>query len=319
MKWWRGFGLVVLVSVLGYSLWAFVPDPSICTSQQNAAWVSVDWMSKPIHRQAVENLARSLKQRNIGVIYPYASFFRARDMRFTNSYKYAKEFVATLHRVYPELRVFAWVGVPLKAKRFGGVRGWVELENPAQRLEVVRLTQNLMQQADFAGVHLNVETVTNHDPAYLQLLEEVRAALPADKILSIAANQIVLPLQEWLPVLRDLGWSADYLHQIAQHATQIAVMSYDSNLPWSGFYRTWIRQQAKALSMVLRQTEWFLGISVSKERTRSHQPAVESLEHGLSGFCAADSNATGVAVYADWEWSSAEQMVWEKWMQSAGR
>jgi hypothetical protein len=31
-----------------------------------------------------------------------------------------------------------------------------------QRLEVVRLTQNLMQQADFTGVHLNVETVSQH-------------------------------------------------------------------------------------------------------------------------------------------------------------
>ena len=81
-----------------------------------------------------------------------------------------------------------------------------------------------------------------------------------------------------------------------------------------------MREQVKGISSSLENSDvqLFIGISVSQEKTISHQPAVESLANGLAGLCAGLTNpkaVQGVAIYSDWEFADSEEQLWQAWQR----
>lgn len=314
-------GVLIVIYVL-VLFWGWTPanfsNPN-CKFTQNAAWISVDWTSQPVDEIAVRQLAESAKSRNLKYLFPYVSYLKS-DGTFGPSYQYANEFVSTFRKSNKDVRILAWVGLPLANNRPIGVQGWIDLSERNAREQIVQFMADLIEQSGFDGVHINAETVQNNDPYFLNLLDEVRQNIGKDKVISIAGSHWFPDYINILPIVRDFRWTGSYYQEVGQRVDQIATMTYDSYTFHPALYRLWMREQVKGISSSLENSDvgLFIGISVSQEKTRSHQPAVESLANGLAGLCAGIPNSKtvqGVAIYADWEFADSEEQVWQAWQR----
>jgi hypothetical protein len=310
----------IALSLIGFGYWAWVDAtiPQGCGLEQNGAWISVDWTSQPINVSNVEQLAQQARQRHFRYLFPYTTYLRVDG--FSPSYDHAAEFVVQFRQSNEETKLLAWIGIPLKNEAKFGIKGWTDLANPTERVEIVKFIVKLMHQAKFDGVHLNVETVWDNDPNYLQLLREVRQALGQKYLLSVATPA-------WWPtpinnLAQGYRWSANYYQQVAREVDQIATMTYDSLSPEAAAYRLWLREQVKGISASLQnsQVELLIGISVSREEAFTHHPKAENLASGLAGMCAgmaelATKPPNGVAIYAAWEADETDWQIWTEWLK----
>src|SRR6185295_20422448 len=77
---------------------------------------------------------------------------------------------------------------------------------------------------------------------FLRLLDELHAALPKGKLLSIAAYP---PPTRWHPY-PDVHWDEVYFRQVSSHADQMVVMMYDTSLKVPKIYQSlmasWTRE-----------------------------------------------------------------------------
>ncbi len=290
-----------------------------CLLAQNAAWVSVDWTSNPVNKTAIKELAEQTAKRKIRYLYPYTTYLKA-DGTFNPSYTYAGEFVSQFREYNNQTRVLAWIGIPLQNKRRTGIQGWVDLSKEAERQKIVDFVAQLVREAGFDGVHLNVETVPDNDPNYLLLLKEVRSALDSEYILSVASTYWLPQLINDLPGVNGYRWSSGYYRAVANQVDQIVTMTYDSLMPNPALYRLWLREQVRGISAVLADSdvELLVGVSVSGEKTTTHNPKAENLQSGLAGVCARNSfgqrRIDGIAVYAAWEATQADWQNWDDWL-----
>lgn len=162
-----------------------------------------------------------------------------------------------------------------------------------------------------------------NDPFTLRLLEEVKVVLDDEKILSLATVRLMPLVGESEDIrINQFAWRADYYRKIAERVDQIAVMSYDSGLFAAPLYQQFMRFQVIELSQVLVEsdTQLFIGLPVSEEKTWTHNPQAENIESGLAGIIQGLNDAearpkvvTGVAIYPHWEmtaakWNHYEQM-----------
>ena len=321
------FGIIVAALLVGLR-WGWVsPDEwkqQECGFNQNAAWISVDWTSKPVDRIAVKELEEEFSARNIRYLYPYTSYLKA-DGQFSLSYEYAKAFVSQFRIDNQQTYLLAWVGIPLKNDRNVGIQGWVDLSDKNERQKIVDFVVRLVKSSGFDGVHLNVETVPDNDPNYLLLLDEVRSELGSEYILSVAGTYWLPQAINELPVIDGYRWSSGYYKKIAERVDQIAVMTYDSVMPHSALYRLWMREEVKGIttSLVNSDVELLIGVSVSEEKTVTHNSTAENLLNGLAGICAVDASKReridGVAVYAAWEATENDWQNWDEWQAKVSR
>ena len=286
---------------------------SIFNRGTNAVWLGVEWVCEPHSTEQIASLAQELHDRQIRDIYVYASYLRS-DGQFNPTYGYAAEFVQVLKLVQPELRVQAWVGLPLT---------YVDLGDPLVRAEISQLCVDLVHEG-FDGIHLDAEPIYSHDADVLALLDEVRAALGPGPVLSLAARRIwpIFPELQW-PLVGYVAWDAEYYRSVAARIDQIAVMSYDSAMPLSCLYRQWMRFQVIGLTRALADSDVdiLIGIPTSEEATWTHWPGAENMESGLQGLvrglndvAARPDRVTGVAIYPYWDTELAEwasyQSLW---------
>lgn len=317
----RFLALFLFVVVLtGLTVWAWIPTNlsfPVCATERNAAWISADWTGEPVDKAAVQQLAWDASHRRFRYLFPFVTYLQA-DGSFSPSYAHASEFVSGFRRFNTDTLLLAWMGVPLQKQGRLGVDGWVDLADESVRLEIASFATSLVEEAGFDGVHLDVETVPDGDPSYLLLLDEVRAALPADRLLSVASGYWVPAAVNSLPIVGGYKWSEHYYRAVAARVDQIAAMTYDSLMPYPALYRVWMREQVSGISSSLEDTdvELLVGVSASREKTDTHHPGAEGVANGLAGLCAAlkaGSHAGGVAVYAAWEATAEDWETWDRW------
>ena len=135
----------------------------------------------------------------------------------------------------------------------------------------------------------------------------------------MAANDWLPAGLNGLPGLAGYKWDSRYYRNVAARVDQIATMTYDSFMPTPALYRWWLREQTTGISRALRDsdTEWLVGVSVSREATRTHRPAAENMAAGIAGACAganrtAAGGPQGIAIYAAWEAGEADWRIWEE-------
>ncbi len=310
---------VALISLIALMRWGWVsPDASgaNCRLLENGAWISVDWTSREVDETSVKELAESATARNIKYLFPYTTYLKS-DGAFSPTYDHAAEFVAEFRRSNREVRLLAWIGIPLANDSPIGVQGWVDLDDRATRARIAALAAALVEKDGFDGVHLDVETVRNGDPNFLLLLEEVRSAIGPEHLVSVSGSHWASAFLNELPP-GGLRWADLYYRSVAERVDQIVTMTYDSYAPHPALYRLWLREQVHGISRSLSNSNVTLlwGISVSREDTLSHRPGAENLSSGLAGICAGlspDRAAQGVAIYADWEFTPADQQIWDEW------
>ncbi len=196
---------------------------------------------------------------------------------------------------------YAWIG----SKRTD-----IDLDNENVRARIILSSKWLLKQG-FDGIHLDIEPVLQNDTAFINLLEEMRVALPDTKI-SVATD-------EWQPDLlsrfsgSESYWTSSKFKEVAKYADQIVVMTYDTGFKDPQLYKWWVEQQTIAVSkLVPKNVEVFIGIP-SYSKGASFDPAAENVVTGLAGFHRGynnlrtnTDNISGVAVYSYWETDESE-------------
>lgn len=213
-----------------------------------------------------------------------------------------------LDALTPACRVLPWIGGPGPFP--------ARYENPEWRAAFCASVRSLLEaHPRLAGVQLNIEPLPSGNAEYLKLLEELRAALPPGKILSVAAYP---PPTRWQPN-PDIHWDEAYFRQVAVRVDQLAVMMYDTSIrlpkPYEKLMADWTEE-------ILRWSEGkpvLLGLAAYDDAgVGYHHPEAENLAHGLAGIHAgllrakAPPHYQGAAIYSHWEMDDAEWRIWRE-------
>lgn len=202
-------------------------------------------------------------------------------------------------------RVMPWIG---------GVLGeHVFPDDPEWRAAFVGSVVDLLTtHPGLAGVQINVEPCPSGHEGYLALLTELRAAMPPDDLLSVAAYPPPMALQPSLQV----HWEEAYFREVAAIADQMAVMMYDTGLRQPKLYRHLMAGWTRDVLDWSGDTEVLLGLPAYDDAgVPWHDPSVENLTHALAGIHAGlasfderPASYRGVALYSGWEMDPGE---WE--------
>lgn len=278
----------------------------------NAVWLGVEWVDQAHSAAEILNLANILDKQQIRYVFVYTSYLKPGG-HFNPTYSYAGQFIQTLKATEPDLNVQAWIGLPLE---------YVDLGDSAVRRQIAEFCTILVREEGFDGIHLDPEPVFSNDQDLLKLLDEIRSTTGPGATLSIAARRIwpILSDVEWL-VVGKIAWHAGYYREVANRVDQIAVMIYDSAMPFAALYRHWSRFQVVEISQAVNGTgvDLFFGIPTSEEKTLTHWPMAENITSGLQGIIdglndaeACSSAVTGVAIYPYWETDEAEWSIYQR-------
>lgn len=307
--------LGVTLLLLSVAVFLFAPPlPESLTLARTdlrlAAWLSVSWSMEASESDQVEELAAELKALGVDDVYVFVSYLMA-DGRFNRTFDFAPEFVAALKGYAPELRAFAWIGLPVSLP---GAMPASRLRSPVIRRTIADFTRFAVADLGFDGVHINAELIADGDSAYLELLEAIDDALPQGAYMSATAHP--LRLQESVTIMPyptvAHHWSAPYLRRAAQLVDQIVLMAYDSGLIFPRDYLHWTRYQVARSQEALDgvSAELIIGASVSEEWTISHQTQAETLSLFFAGLKKGlAERLDGIALYPFWELDKREMQL----------
>ncbi len=251
----------------------------------------------------IEGLATLLHQHHITDVFPHACPADSSGRLPAIDHAQAGRFLDA----FAGFRVMPWVG---------GVEGkTVDLPDPAWRRTFVEsVTDLLSQHPRFAGIHLNIEPCRSGNRHYLLLLDELRRALPADKLLSVAAYP---PPAIWHPFV-EVHWDQAYFRQVASRVNQMGVMLYDTALPVENLYQWLLSSWTREILAWSGPADILLGVpTYDDDGVGYHDPSVENLRGALRGVHAGLSahgvvpdRYQGVAIYCEWETDAAEWAHW---------
>jgi hypothetical protein len=310
--WW---GLAVLVALVVGDYWFYPRLAPVggawANKGDNGLWLRYWWYFGERSDDEVRALAALCRAHQIRFAY-----FHVRSIGRDGvlSYRYpasARRLISVLRAGAPDIKAIAWV----YAGNARG-RGSVDLSNADLRRRMVREAVWLAADCGFDGIQWDYEVCSDGDQGLLALLAETRAALPADKVLSVAAPM-------WMPgALQRFGWSEAYFAQVSALCDQVCVMCYDSGAYLPRAYAWLVRQQAvhvtRAVAAGSPSCQALLGVPTYGKGLRSHNPRAEDLSVALKAVRAglADSRATkgafsGVAVFADHTTDAAEWAAYD--------
>jgi hypothetical protein len=174
----------------------------------------------------------------------------------------------------------------------------------------------LQSHPRLAGVQINIEPMPTGNGDFLILLDELRQAMPAGKIISVAAYP---PPTRWHP-FPDVHWDENYFRQVARRADQLAPMMYDTAIKWPKVYQHLMSSWTSDVLDWAGDSAVLLGIPVYDDAgVGYHFPKVENLQNALSGIHAGLSkykslpkNYAGVAIYCEWEMDQQEWNYFKK-------
>jgi hypothetical protein len=280
---------------------------------RNAVWLGVEWSMDAHSAADVAVLAADLKRHEIRYVYVYTSYLKPAG-NFNPTFDHAAEFIQAIKAAQPDLKVLAWIGVPLF---------FTDIGDPAVRQKIAAFSADRIKQAAFDGVQLDPEPIGDEDTNIPLLMDEVKHAIGPKVILSLDSRTAWpifpdLPWSRWFgPVL----WSAHYYREVAQHVDQIAVMTYDSGLYSPVLYRQWSRFEVIQISKALAGSgvELLFGVPTSEEESSTHHVSAETMDSGLNGIIdglnddeAQAGAVNGVAIYPYWETDAAEWALYDK-------
>ena len=100
----------------------------------------------------------------------------------------------------------------------------------------------LRQHPGLAGVQVNIEPMADGHRGMLELLSELKQAMPAGKTLSIAAYPPPTVYQR----VPEVHWSEEYIREISRIVDQMVFMMYDTSVQheklYIGLMKAWTRE-----------------------------------------------------------------------------
>jgi hypothetical protein len=302
-------GVLLLVPVLALTVimtWLWSEDagtPTARSTGADAMWLGHAWVDGRRGQSDVNELAAKVKAAGIRDLFVHSGPLEADGSLNAALRPNVKWLTNALRQAAPGVRVQAWLGTVVGDGR-------LDPEDGATRDRMVISAGQVLDDG-FAGVHYDLEPMADGTPGFLRLLETTHELTRSrNAVLSVAAHQL-----EPLPGLRIPGrlvmrkshwWSADYLRAVAERVDQVAIMAYDSGMPFESTYSGYVRVQTRrALTAVPDQVTLFMGIPAYHTEGLAHTNA-ETVTASLRGIRLAlndqpPAQPFGVAVYVDFD------------------
>jgi hypothetical protein len=281
--------------------------------RENGLWLAHGWMGgdewftrygkeseKPRYRskEALKSLAARLKAHGISDVFPHLCPAEPGGKLPAVDAAATERFLDAL----PGIRVWPWVG---------GTLADVDIHEESWRKAYAASIRALLEaHPRLAGVQLNIEPLEDGTTSYLTLLDEIRAALPAGKKLSIAAYP---PPTRWQPT-NEVHWSESYFREVAKRSDHLAVMTYDTSIKFQKAYRKLMKDWTREILTWSEGRPVLIGIPAYEDaETTYHNPEIENIPNALAGMHAAllsfdklPDNYRGISIYCDWEMNDAK-------------
>ncbi|MBY0358853.1 MAG: hypothetical protein K2W82_12685 [Candidatus Obscuribacterales bacterium] len=276
----------------------------------NGLWLRYFWYFGKKSAKEEEETAELLKANQIKYAYFHVLDVTAEGKLRHTKLAEGKKLVHRFHVLAPDTKVIAWVS----AGDYYPAHG-TDLNNPAVIRNMVDSAKWLVNDVGFDGVQWDYEPCPNNSAGLIDLLQKTRAALPVDKMLSVA-TPIFYP--EAIPSLK-IVWSKSYFGEVAKNCDQLAVMGYDSGFYTPRAYEWLMSQQLPALTKIVEQSNpkcrLMLGVpaydrDVLHDHSETLKTALRGVRIGVENMGRNQDCFEGIALFADYTTDANE---WEQY------
>lgn len=309
---------------------------SFCLAKENATWIKstffrgVDPVTKKLlTSKDVEDLASRLKSNNIRYAYifagPYENDGHLPSYAFSQK---AKESIAILRRLYPELKILPWVG--------GVQNKTVNLENPKWVKNAINDTVRLIKNVTVDGIHLDLEYVIYPDGKFnqkgldtnkysvhwLKFHKSLRLALPkafiSGVVVSTASGTKPWKHKHSLSEIKELSAIID----------QLSFMFYETSLMEMKVYKENLKEQLQQIKDLKNassnRSQFLIGIgtfTLEKKLQNYRDVSSENLPTALKLLQEVEQEIDsqkriidGLSIYCDWmttdlEWNQLKSQL----------
>jgi hypothetical protein len=275
-------------------------SPAARSTGSDAIWLGHAWVDGRHTQSDMDALAARLRTTGVHDVFVHSGPLSDDGTLDPALRPRARWLITALHQALSGVRVQSWLGDVAGPGR-------LDLDDPETRDHVLASAGQVLDDG-FDGVHYDLEPVADDSPGLLTLLAATHALTRQRRaVLSVAADQI-----EPLPGLAGPGqwvthrphwWSAGYLGEIAQRVDEVAIMAYDSGVPFDTAFSGYVRIQTRlALDAVPPAVTLLIGVPAYHTVEPGHTDA-ETVAASVRGVRLAlggrPSRPFGVAIYAD--------------------
>ena len=305
--------------LLAYALWQPGSNKPLPKFENNAIWLGHGWLGDDLwfkrnkqkfedfrSAEKIEKLLKKLADNDIKTVYPHLcpAQFNGRIAAYNDEQIERFLDIAVKYKI----KVIPWVGGIFKESARPDDEKW-------RQNFVSSIAELLQKHPRLGGVQVNIEPMPSGNRDFLILLDELNVAMQG-KILSIAAYP---PPTVWHR-FPSVHWDLKYLAEVGKRADQMAVMMYDTAIPYRKFYINLYKQWIDDLSKTLYKTntEILLGVPAYEDAgVGYHHPEVENISAALSAISASpfQKNISGVAIYCEWEMTNSKWQTWQKYIK----
>lgn len=283
------------------------------TTGHDALWLGHAWVDGRKTVDDVKKLATRLRKTGIKDVYVHSGPFDSDGALPGSKHPNAGNFLKWWRAELPEVRVSAWLGQK--------VDGILDLDDPAARQRVLDGVRAITALG-FNGVHYNFEPIGSGDTDFLDLLTRTRAIV-GNRLISTSTPQLepfpMTRLAARAVIGHDKYWSHDYFRQVVALTDQVAIMTYDSYLPFKTVYGGYVvRQSTLALELVPEEKTVLIGAPAYHDHGTPWRDDAETVATAAQGARlaltahGASRERFGLALYVDF---AATQKDWEEYDQ----
>ncbi len=304
--------------------WLSDPSEGQRSRGVNALWAGHTWVGDAHTDAEYRGFAELLRSHEISDVFVHAGPLQGDGSVPDDRVAYVRDFTSAMARYAPDVRVQAYLG---QIERRDG--GPLDLSDAATRDGIVA-TAGRMLDLGFEGVHYDIEPIASGDRDFLDLLERTRAVTSARAaVLSAALEQLEMVPGEHrvlgaiVPGYHDP--TREFLRDVAVRVDQIAIMTYDTGLPASWLFSTYMAWQTDAVVRTVRnRATVFMGVPTyddgafwkfhaSAENMRS---GIRGVRQGLGRLNDDETRNVGIAIFAEWTTDDAEWRTYaSEWVQ----
>lgn len=318
--------LIVVVIVLG------LLNPPEERAAPNAIWLDARWSHSSHDPQEINELARTLRDHNIGKVFLYVSSLRSDNTwgstagTFTQVEPLVNDFTQRFRAAYPDAELIAWIEVSAVTEE--GYR----LDALNTQSAAANFSALMLSDYGFDGVLMDVKPIFEETDDFLALLRAVRSSIGLDTPLLVAVPPDLTPSEGnlLLPEIIAPGteWSQEYKQRVALQADQVVITAYNSYQSNPVGYIEWVSYQVQSYVDALTAMDTGATILVSvpyyAERLPAHDASIETLAAGLDGVNRVTDGldedqsllVAGVALFTDEDLSNDDWQVFrEKWLR----
>lgn len=327
MAYFAGAGaLSVLVAMMGVFSWVSLSDPRpLSKNSLVGIWVEHRWVQDQHSLQDYEVFCAHLNRHRVTDLYMHVGPFSGDGTIPPERYPNAQTFITEMQSACAEVRYHAWMGQI--DSRYGGP---LNISSPTVRASMIK-TADLFLDLGFDGIHYNIEPLVSGDHVILTLLDETRVLTKnRGKLLSIAADELdPLGHPKILGTLLGRGaglWNKQDYHEVSARVDQIAVMLYDTSIPWAWAFTALVAWETDQLDKATRyDVDLLIGVPTYEDKRLNFNAGAENITSSLKGIKLGGQSINrpadqfGIALYANWTTSDEEWEVLRKeWLSDNG-